>query len=75
MDKNPTSSFKNGGILGKKCSANLLKLRSKLVYREVIHDISAKKNNFFFKNKNPTSSFKIGGRRKKKKDERKKKEK
>ena len=49
MEKNPTSSSKIGGIFGKKCSSNFLKLRSQLVYMKVIHDISAKNIKNFFK--------------------------
>merc|ERR1712235_116460 len=51
---------KSGVFWEKKCSANFLKLRSYLVYRKVIHDISAKnfktflcgrKSNFNFQNR------------------------
>ena len=46
----------------KKCSANFLKLRSKLVYRKFIDDISAKSFKLFFKwKKYPTSNFKSEG--------------
>merc|ERR1712131_280542 len=52
VEKNPTLTFKIGGILEKKCYANFLKLRSKLVYREMIHNIYAKNfKNFFKRNK------------------------
>ena len=40
--KKSNFNFQNRGIMGKKCSANFLKLRSELVYRNVIHDFSAK---------------------------------
>ena len=47
MDKNPTLSLKSGVFWIKKYSAVFLKHGSWLVYRKVIHDILAKKINFF----------------------------
>ena len=49
--QNPTSIFKSGGILAK-----FLKLRSYVVYKKVIHCISAKKT--FLSGKSPASTFK-----------------
>ena len=61
-EKNPTSSFKIGGILGKKMFRNFYEnLQKWSLGEKKFANFGKSEKNFFLPEKNPTSSFKIGG--------------
>ena len=69
MDKNPTSTFKIGGIYAKKMFRKYLETFVMISLQGGDSRYFSKKFQKIFKvDKNQTSSFKIGGKEKKKKE-------
>ena len=74
MDKNPTSTFKIGGIFAKKMFRKYLETFVIISLQGGDSRYFSKKSQKLFKvDKNLTSSFKIGGKEKKKERKRKRK--